>query len=322
MNRYKPAWWLRGGHAQTLWGRFGKRPLPIIARDWRITAPDGEELEIHSLDAHADAPRVLLLHGLEGSFESHYVSRLFAGAAARRWGADLLVFRGCGTAPNVARRFYHSGETQDVEFAFERLRERWPDSPWYATGVSLGGNVLLKWLGEQGDVAWRRVRAAATVSVPFDLEAGARHIARGAARIYDRNFLRTLRAKAMVKLRRYPDLFDRERLARARSVFDFDDVVTAPVHGFGDAVDYYTRSSSLGFLGRIRVPTLLLSAEDDPFLPRNVLSAVHAAGQSNAALRIEIHPRGGHVGFVEGAWPWRASYYAERRVFEFFDTHS
>jgi len=283
----------------------------------RLDLPDGDRIELHTVGRSDAARRLLVVHGLEGSIRSHYVRRILALAAACDWGATLMVFRGCGSTPNTARRFYHSGETSDLDFVFRTLRNRWPAAEWHCAAVSLGGNVLLKWLGETGDAS--EVQSAAAISVPFDLAAGARHISHGIARIYDRNFLRTLRDKAFAKLSLYPDLFDRAALERARSVFEFDDAVTAPVHGFAGADDYYARSSSLGFLSRIRVPTFLLSAEDDPFLPHHVLAAVATAARDNPALHVEFHARGGHVGFVTGRIPGRPQYYAERRMFEFFD---
>jgi hypothetical protein len=282
-------------------------------------SPDGDNIELRHVAAAAGAPRVLLLHGLEGSARSHYVAGLFARASARGWGATLMVFRGCGEASNVARRFYHSGETTDVGFVFAQLSARWPKSAWFLTGVSLGGNVLLKWLGECGDSIDERIRAAAAISVPFDLEAGSLYISRGFARVYDRSFLRSLRRKALAKLSRYPELFDRAKLERARTVYDFDDAVTGPVHGFVDAHDYYLRSSSLQFLPRVRVPTLLLAAADDPFIPGEVLARPSRAASTNPALTVEFHRSGGHVGFVAGSLPWRPFYYAEWRVFRFFD---
>jgi len=303
-----------------MWGRFARR-IPRVSTDMEaLHTGDGDALELHHLaPAKAESPRLLMLHGLEGTRESHYVGGFFARARDRGWGATLLVFRGCGAQPNVARRFYHSGETEDLDFVFKTLRQRDPGARWLVAGVSLGGNVLLKWLGERGPVARADVVAAAAVSVPFDLEAGARSIARGFSRVYDRSFLKSLRQKALTKLERIPGLFDRDRLERARTVFEFDDCVTAPVHGFADARDYYARSSSQRFLADIRIPTLLLSAEDDPFLPADVLRQVGVASAQNANLTVEFHPRGGHVGFVGGAWPWRARYYAENRVFAFFD---
>lgn len=317
--RYRAAWWLPGGHLQTLWGKFARRRTALTTRRELLAAPDGDELELHHLDGAPGAPHVLFMHGLEGSRDSHYVGGFLAQAQRRRWSATLLVFRGCGDAPNQARRFYHSGETSDLELVMTTLARRDPSVTRFVAGVSLGGNVLLKWLGESSEAA-RRVRAAAAVSVPFDLEAGARKISAGLSRIYDWSFLQSLRRKAGAKLARYPDLFDHERLARARNVYEFDDAVTAPVHGFADASDYYSRSSSLGFLPRIRVPTLLLSAVNDPFLPPAVLERARATARANPALSIEFVEEGGHVGFVAGAVPWRAHYYAEQRVFGYFDT--
>ncbi|MGH7677639.1 MAG: YheT family hydrolase [Gemmatimonadaceae bacterium] len=282
-----------------------------------MRTPDGDSLELHHVAAAPAAPRILLLHGLEGSPRSHYVGGILAAARVRGWGVTLLVFRGCGATPNLARRFYHSGETTDLALVYQTLSTRWPDCSWLLAGVSLGGNVLLKWLGER-DVDGR-IRAAAVVSVPYDLEAGAIRISRGSARIYDRRFLSSLRRKALAKLERYPDLFDRSALERARNVFEFDEAVTAPVHGFSSAHDYYQQSSSLRFLSRVKVPTLLLSAADDPFLPPEVLERVAKVAATNPALLVEFHERGGHVGFVSGAVPWRPLYYAERRVLQHFD---
>lgn len=284
-----------------------------------LTAPDGDRIELHHLASAPEAPRVLLLHGLEGSRTSHYVDGMLAEAHRRKWGATLLVFRGCSDTPNTARRFYHSGETTDLEYVASSLMSRARSSPWLLGGVSLGGNVLLKWLGE-GSASARTIRAAAAVSVPFDLEAGARKISEGFSRIYDWSFLRSLRRKARTKLARYPDLFDDNRLGLARNVFEFDDAVTAPVHGFAGATDYYNRSSSIGYLGRIRTPTLLLSAVNDPFLPPRVLERVRKVAHSNPALTMDFVASGGHVGFVEGWAPWRAAYYAERRMFAFFES--
>ena len=317
-NRYQPAWWLRNAHAQTLWGRFVRRIPRVPTTRECLRTPDGDNLELHHLAAPSGAPRVLLLHGLEGSRDSHYVGGLLAQAQRRGWGATLLVFRGCGPEPNLARRFYHSGETEDLAFAFETLRARWSRAPWLLAGVSLGGNVLLNWLGTR-QRGGSPVRAAAAVSVPFDLEAGARYISRGFARVYDRSFVRSLRRKARQKLSRYPGLYDRQALERARTIYAFDDAVTAPVHGFRDARDYYERSSSITVLERIRIPTLLLSAADDPFLPVDVLARVARIATTSPALTVEFHEHGGHAGFVGGRWPWRPLYYAEARVFGHFD---
>lgn len=314
---YRPAWWVPGAHAQTLWGKFFRpRPsLPVRVERWET--PDGDFIDLHRLDGPPGAPRLLFLHGLEGTIRSHYVAGFFREAQRRRWAADLMIFRGCGSEPNRAPRFYHSGETTDFAFVLDRVLREHPQSPVVTAGVSLGGNVLLKFLGERGADLPRQLRAAAAISVPFDLERGARFIATGFSRIYDRHFVRTLRSKALAKLGRYPNLFDRSKLDRATSIYDFDDAVTAPVHGFADAHDYYSRSSSLGWIERIRLPTLLLSAVDDPFLPAEVLDEVRQIAADNPALSLEFTRHGGHVGFVAGRSPWRPFYYAEWRACEF-----
>lgn len=316
---YRPAWWVPGAHAQTLWGKFFRAHRPLSIRVERWETSDGDFVDVHRLDGPPGAPRLFFLHGLEGSVRSHYVAGFFEQAKDRGWAADLLIFRGCGDEQNRAPRFYHSGETTDLAFALERVLRENPDVPIVLAGVSLGGNVLLKFLGERGvgTAISHRVRAAAAISVPYDLERGSRFISKGVSRIYDRHFLRTLRAKAMAKLERFPGLFDRDGLRRAASIYDFDDVVTAPVHGFADAHDYYAKSSSLGWLPRVSIPTFLLSAADDPFLPSEVLADVRDAVRYNHNLTLEFTAHGGHVGFVSGRLPWRPFYYAEWRACEF-----
>jgi len=286
----------------------------------RWDTPDGDFVDIYRLDAPADRPRLFFLHGLEGTIRSHYVSGLFNEAFTRGWAADLLIFRGCGDEPNRLPRFYHSGETGDLAFALSRVLHEHPNSPILLAGVSLGGNVVLKFLGERGASLPTAIRGAATISVPYDLERGARHLSRGFSRIYDRHFLRTLRQKARAKLERFPHLFDAGALERAQSIYEFDDAVTAPVHGFADAHDYYSQSSSIKWIETIARPTFLLSSYDDPFLPHDVLDEVRVRARANASLSLEFTRRGGHVGFVAGPVPLRPSYYAERRVCEFLAT--
>ena len=329
MNRsseltYTPAWWVPGAHLQTLWGKLVRRVPDITTHSEKWATPDDDEIEIHRIDAAPDnhdeaKPRLVVLHGLEGTINSLYLRGVLQRAHTLGWAADALIFRGCNGEVNRARRMYHSGETTDVDFIVRRLVDEHPTQPIVLAGFSLGGNVLLKWLGEQGADIPEQVSAAAAVSVPYDLERGARNIEQGFSRVYTRHFLRTLRRKAEAKLTLFPGLFDVAALARARTLYDFDDVVTAPVHGFADAHDYYRRSSSLQYLSRIRIPTLLLSAYDDPFLPRYVLDDVFKVSLSSRWIAAEFWERGGHVGFVSGTSPLNPHYYGEERVVEFLD---
>ena len=316
---YVPAWWIPGRHLRTLWGKFARRVAHAPTRTIRWELPDGDFLDLWRVDAPAGRPRVVLLHGLEGSERSHYARGMLAEAHRRGWGADLLIFRSCGSEINRTPRFYHSGETTDLAFVIERLVAEFPSSPFFIGGVSLGGNVLLKYLGERGAALPASIRAAAAVSVPFDLERSSRHIDRGFSRVYQATFLRSLRRKAILKQATFPDRVSAAGLERLRTLYAFDDAVTAPLHGFADASDYYSRSSAIRWLSGIRLPSLLLSAIDDPFLPPAVLDEVEAIAEGNPRLYVEFVERGGHVGFIGGRVPWRPVYYAELRVFGFFE---
>jgi predicted alpha/beta-fold hydrolase len=316
-----------------VYGKLVRRPPHAPVRTERWDTPDGDFLDVVRLDpsgAYAGqgvAPRLLLLHGLEGGLQSHYVHGLFAECARRGWGMDLMLHRSCGPEMNRARRFYHSGETSDAALFVGRVAAEHADAPLALCGVSLGGNQLVKYLGERGaagdgrDGVPANVRGAVAVSVPYDLARGARHIGRGFARVYQRHFLRSLVRKTELKLLAYPDLVDRRRLAELRTLWDFDDVLTGPLHGFADAADYYGRSSAIRFVAGVRVPTLLLSAADDPFLPAAVLDDVRREAAGNPHLTVEFHAHGGHVGFVGGRLPWRPDYYAERRTLEWAAAH-
>ncbi|MDP9205445.1 MAG: hydrolase [Gemmatimonadota bacterium] len=314
---YSPAWWIPGGHLQTLWGKLFRRqvPAPTVLERW--DTPDGDFVELHRLRAEPGVPRLLLLHGLEGTVCSHYAQGLLNEAARRGWGADLLIFRSCGSEMNRTRRFYHSGETTDTAFVLDRISREFPTSPLALAGVSLGGNVLLKYLGEKGDDLPFQLKAAAAISVPFDLSRSSRQINRGLSRLYQRFFLGSLRRKAQEKAVRFPDLASAALIAALRTLEDFDNLITGPLHGFKNAQDYYERSSSLPWLKQIRLSTLLLSAVDDPMLPREVLDEVREVARQNAALHLEFVGRGGHAGFIAGSIPWRPFYYAEYRVGEF-----
>jgi len=315
---YSPAWWIPGGHLQTLWGKLFRRQTPALTVLERWDTPDGDFLELHRLTARGDAPRLLLLHGLEGNVRSHYAQALLNEAARRGWGADLLIFRSCGSELNLTRRFYHSGETGDVAFILERILDEFPASQLAVVGVSLGGNVLLKFLGERGEDLPPQIKAAAAISVPFDLARSSIRVNRGFSKFYQRFFLNSLRKKAQEKARRFPDLASQDGIAALRTLEDFDNLITGPLHGFRDAQDYYARSSSLPYLKNIRLDTLLLSALDDPMLPAEVLDEVREVARYNAALEVDFVDKGGHAGFITGSVPWRPFYYAEYRVGEFF----
>ena len=318
---FRPAWWLPGPHLPTVWGKLARRIPDAHERIESWAASDGEPLSVARLDgATADAPMLVLFHGLEGTVRSKYAQGLMHLAKARGWSAAMLVFRTCdGRIPGTPR-LYHSGETADADVVIRRLVAEHPGRPLHLVGVSLGANVLLKWLGEQGSAVPRAVQRAAAISTPFDLGAGSRYLEQGFSQLYVRHFVKSLRAKAVATLERHPMLpVDRARLARARTFYEFDDVFTGPVHGFDGAVDYYTRSSSIHFLPRIDVPTLLYSAVDDPFLPPVVLDRVRAIAADHRHLTVDFTETGGHVGWVSGP-PWAPIYHMEHRVMHWFGT--
>lgn len=317
--RYRAAWWVPGAHLRTLWGKMIRLRRHVDTRRERWDTPDGDFIDIDRLDARDGQQRLVILHGLEGSSTSHYARGLLAAARSRGWAADVIVFRSCGGEPNRLLRSYHSGETGDLDFVLRTLIAAHPHRPIVLTGISLGGNVLLKWLGEQGECVPTQVAAAVAVSVPFDLARGSMHLQRGFSKLYQSYFLRSLRRKALGKAARFPGCLDPVAISRATTLWDFDDAVTAPIHGFRDARDYYDTSSSIRWLERVRVPTLLLNAVDDPFLPPSVLDEVRAIARTNPALHAEFVARGGHVGFISGSVPWRPVYYAEARAIDFLD---
>ena len=253
-------------------------------------------------------PLVVLFHGLEGGSGSHYARALMREAAVHGWRAVVVHFRGCGGHENRLPRAYHSGDTTELDWMLRELRGRHP-GPIFAAGVSLGGNVLLKWLGERGACANALVSAAAAVSAPVDLTAAGNALGQGFNLVYTRAFLATLRRKSLQKLEKHPGLYDGARVRRARTLRAFDDVVTAPLHGFQDADDYWSRASSKPLLSKIRVPTLMLNARNDPFLPPSALPRVD---EVSAAVTLEFPEQGGHVGFVAGAFPGNLRWLPQR----------
>ncbi len=318
---FTPAWWLPGPNLQTLWGKFMRPRLPLNLRLERLDTPDGDFLDLYHLSGKANAPLLVLLHGLEGSLRSHYIHGLLEQASVRGWNATVLLFRSCGDSLNKTRRFYHSGETTDLSFTIDHLASVYPNADLLVAGVSLGGNVLLKYLGERGEQVSPRIRGAAAVSVPYDLAKAADYIDKGFSRVYQRSFIQSLQVKALAKLDQFPDLVTTERIQSIRTMRDFDNSITAPLHGFRDADDYYSQSSAIRWVRNVRVDTLLLSAVDDPFLPPEVLGHVLTEAEDNPFLHLEFTPNGGHVGFVGGSNPFRPSYYMEDRVGDFLAGH-
>ncbi|MCS3902416.1 putative alpha/beta-fold hydrolase [Methylohalomonas lacus] len=312
-----PAWWLPGPHLQTLWPFFFHRVS--VAVDWqRLELPDGDFLDL-AWHGPADSQRLcLLLHGLEGCYRSHYLPGLMQRLAAAGWRVVVMHFRGCSGPANRLTRSYHSGETGDLAQVINHLHEHEQPGILTAVGFSLGGNVLLKYLGERGAANRASgLAGACAVSVPFDLAVGAARLNRGLSRLYQWWLVATLRRKMRQKFAHRAAPFDLGQLHRQRSFRAFDGYVTAPLHGFRDADDYYRRSSSKAFLHNIQTPTLLLQAADDPFLGRDGLPA---AGELSAQVRFELSSHGGHVGFIGGRLPWRPDYWLERRIPRFLAT--
>ena len=309
---FRAAWWLPGPHLQTLWPvLFRRRGRPALERE-RFELPDGDFLDLDWNRATSpDTPIVLLLHGLEGSSASPYAWGFLAEFERRGWPAALMHFRGCSGEPNRKVRSYHSGETGDLARVIDLLGDRFPGRAMFAAGVSLGGNVLLKWLGELGSRA--PLTAAAAVSVPLDLGQCADRIERGFSKVYRRHLVGELHRKIRSKFGSWKESpVDLAALPRWRTFREFDENVTAPLHGFDGAEDYYRKSSSGPFVARIRTPTLIVQAKNDPFLPGAV------APRLSRTVRLERPDGGGHVGFVSGAVPGRPRYWLEERIPDFF----
>jgi uncharacterized protein len=322
-SRSGAAWWIRNAHLQTLWARMARSRRLIAFERETLTTPDGDQLMLDHAAGPAGAPRVLLLHGLEGSAYSLHTQGLAVLVARAGWRGTVLNFRSCARDPsNIRRRLknrtprlYHFGDTGDLDLVVRTLVAREPRTPIYAIGFSLGGSVLLKWLGEMGPGS--AIEAAAVLSVPYDLAAASRFLERPVGRFYVYHFMRRLKPKALEVLDRFPAAtrhLDAGRVRRARTLREFDDAATAPLHGFRDAEDYYRRASALPHLGRIQRPTLCVNAEDDPFFPGDAVERARAV--ASAAVTFAVTRRGGHTGFVEGRWPWRPVYWAEESAID------
>lgn len=314
---YRAPAWLPGGHAQTIWPYFLRRPGVPMRRE-TVATRDGDVWEFDWLDAPADDNGILvvLFHGLEGNSDSHYARSLFVALAARGWRGVVPHFRGCAGVPNRMPRAYHSGDHEEIAAMLDAIRARVaPSTVVHACGVSLGGSALLNWLGRAGQSAASTVSRAAAVCAPLDLMAAGRAIDRGPNRIYARHFLQTLKPKALAMASRFPGLLDADRIGRVRSMWDFDDVVTSPLHGFTGTSDYWTRASSKAWLQSVAVPTLVLNARNDPFVPGGSLPHPHEVSRD---VVLEQPAGGGHTGFLTGPAPGRLDW-LPRRLMAFFD---
>ncbi len=310
MNYPAPAW-LPGGHLQTIYPAMAIRTPAVAYRRERWDAQDGDFVDVDFVDGEPGKPLVVLFHGLEGSSGSHYARALMAEVAARGWSGAVPHFRGCSGEANRAPRFYHSGDAGEIDWILRRLRAR-TQGRLYATGVSLGGNALLRWLGESQHQA-ELVDAACAVSAPLDLARGGAALSSGFNRVYTRMFLRTLKPKCLAKLAHFPGLFDRDALLAARDLYAFDNVVTAPLHGYRDTDDYWDRASAKHVLGDITVPTLVLNARNDPFLP-----GIYLPTGASPSVTLDFPEHGGHVGFAAGALPGRLDW-LPRRLLTFLE---
>lgn len=309
-SSFTPAWWLPGAHLQTLFPYAFRRRRPPPLRRERIEMADGDFIDVDWAPQHP-GPLVVLLHGLEGSVRSHYAAGLMHSLDHCGLQVAMLNFRGCSGEPNRLPRSYHSGETGDIDTLLLRLQQRFPLRPLFAVGISLGGNVLLKWLGE--NPAQDIVSQAIAVSVPFELDKAADRLQSGVSRLYQYHLLRKLRASARAKAARMAFPVPAEQLDSLTTFRAFDDKVTAPLHGFHGVDDYYSRSSSRQFLAHIHTPTVILHARDDPFM---TAAAIPGAAELGPGVTLELSEHGGHVGFISGQWPWRARYWLDQRICE------
>ena len=308
LTPFSSPWWLPGGHLQTIYASLRPPPRVALARE-RWETPDGDFIDVDFAGEARTGRQLVLFLGLEGGSDSHYARAIGAHAAAAGFHVAMPHWRGCSGELNRKARAYHSGDSDEVDWIVRKLINSGKEL--FAIGVSLGGNALLKWLGERGEAAAALVRRAAAVSAPIDVAAAGRALDRGINRLlYTRMFLSTLKPKSLRKLEAFPGLFDAARVQAARTFREFDDMVTAPLHGFRGVDHYWSSASSGPYLDGIRVPTLLLNARNDPFLPEQDLLA--ATRKTSRSTVLEFPDTGGHVGFLSGPFPGRHDWLAQR----------
>ena len=311
---FRAPWWLKNGHLQTIWSSIFRQIQIANTRLQRIELDDGDFIDLEWLEKEIvdlNAPILLLLHGLEGSKDSNYIQSILHNSRSFNWNIVVMHFRGCSQELNRLPRSYHSGETEDLSKVLEILRLQHPESAIMAVGFSLGGNVLLKYLGESGEDSL--VDLAAAVSVPLLLSSASKRLDKGFSRLYKNRLLKDLKLKTHNKILKHnlKLTLSATELDKINTFYDFDDQVTAPLHGFENAADYYQRSSSRQFLNTIERPTLILHAVDDPFMSDDVIPD---ESELSNCVTLELSQNGGHVGFISGNFPWRTNCYIDQKI--------
>lgn len=317
-HTFEPAWWCPGPHLQSIYAQFF-RPVPKLqfVRK-RLETPDQDFMDLDFLDFDNDAPAVVLIHGLEGSSDARYVQSLMGAFREIGWRSVAVNLRGCSGELNRKPYGYHAGKSEDLDFVVKYLIEHEKVDSIYLAGFSIGGNMLLKWLGEMGERIPSQVQKAAAVSVPFDLVKSTEIMDKGFNHaVYTSSMLKTLKVKALEKGKRFPGHFNVEKVSRARTFMEFDQEFTAPVNKLKNATEYWTQVSAIHFLDRIRVKTLIIHSEDDPFFPGSMLP--REKWKTSNYLEAVITSAGGHLGFVAGPTPWRQELWLEHRIVRFFN---
>lgn len=319
MSEYRAPWWLPGGHLQTIYASLLARKPRVVYRRERWDLADGDFLDLDWIDGDADKPLVALFHGLEGSSRGHYALAVMNALRQRGWSGVVVNFRGCSGAPNRLARAYHSGDSAEINMVLSQLKARAPQQALYAAGISLGANALLKWLGESGLEARKIVTRAAAISAPVDLARAGARLDRGFNRhSYTRHFLNTLRRKTQEKIHAHRLPITPQDLRNATTLYAFDDLYTAPMHGFRNADDYWQRASSKPWLNSIAVPTLIVHAHNDPFLPA---STYLEQAELSPEITLDLPCQGGHVGFVSGPFPGKLTWLPHRMLEYFQQNH-
>jgi uncharacterized protein len=311
-SEFKPAWWCRNRHLQTLYPRLFRKAPSLNLYDEQLELPDGDFIDLVWTEKIETGPIVVLLHGLEGSIDSSYVKGILKTIVDCDWQGVLMQFRGCSGRHNRLERSYHSGDTGDINTFITELKTRYPDRDIAAVGISLGGNALVKYLGEQADNC--AIKAAIAISIPFDLANCAEELKTGFSRLYQDHLIKSLSKKMRDKFKEKPAPIDLDKLNEWNDFFLFDHNVTAPIHGFDSVDDYYTKSSCKQFIKHITTPTLILHSKDDPFMNK---AALPVEDEISESVTLELTEKGGHVGFVYGN-PFKEKYWYETRMVEFF----